>query len=84
MSGAGFTRAETIGMRNGEEIAIAPLWEFLRDKLDGAADGIALEQFPDGHSNLTYLLRAGGREYVLRRPPLGPVAPKAHDMVRCA
>src|SRR5262249_38828108 len=34
------------------------------------------------HSNLTYLLRAGGREFVLRRPPLGPVAPKAHDMAR--
>ena len=49
MSGAGFMRAETIGMREGEEIALAPLKEFLRDKLDGAADGIALDQFPDGH-----------------------------------
>jgi aminoglycoside phosphotransferase (APT) family kinase protein len=28
------------------------------------------------------LLRTGGREYVLRRPPLGPVPPKAHDMAR--
>src|SRR5437899_4581816 len=34
-------------------------------------------------SNLTYLLKLDGAgEYVLRRPPLGPVAPKAHDMVR--
>ena len=41
-----------------------------------------MRQFPGGHSNLTYLLEAGGREYVLRRPPLGPVAPKAHDMAR--
>ena len=47
-----------------------------------AQSGVELEQFPNGHSNLTYLLRTGGREYVLRRPPLGPVAPKAHDMVR--
>jgi aminoglycoside phosphotransferase (APT) family kinase protein len=35
-----------------------------------------------GHSNLTYLVEAGGREYVLRRGPLGPVPPKAHDMAR--
>jgi len=73
---------ETIAVRRGEEVAVAGLQEFLRDKLPGAEKGIELEQFPNGHSNLTYLLRAGGREYVLRRPPLGPVAPKAHDMVR--
>jgi aminoglycoside phosphotransferase (APT) family kinase protein len=39
-------------------------------------------QFPGGHSNLTYLLRFGGAELVLRRPPLGAVAPTAHDMAR--
>jgi aminoglycoside phosphotransferase (APT) family kinase protein len=50
--------------------------------VEGAERGIELEQFPNGHSNLTYLLRIAGREYVLRRPPLGPVAPKAHDVVR--
>lgn len=43
---------------------------------------MVIEQFPHGHSNLVYLVRLGGREYVLRRPPLGPVAPKAHDMAR--
>ena len=43
---------------------------------------IAVSQFPGGHSNLTYLLRWGGAELVLRRPPLGPVPPKAHDMAR--
>ena len=41
-----------------------------------------VEQFPGGHSNLTYLLRYGGVELVLRRPPLGPVPPTAHDMAR--
>lgn len=55
---------------------------YLRERLEGAADGLAVEQFPNGHSNLVYLIRAGAREYVLRRPPLGPVAPKAHDMTR--
>jgi aminoglycoside phosphotransferase (APT) family kinase protein len=74
--------AETIAMREGEAIAVDALRDFLRDKVEGAERGIQLEQFPNGHSNLTYLLRIAGRDYVLRRPPLGPVAPKAHDMVR--
>ena len=41
-----------------------------------------VEQFPGGHSNLTYHLRFGSAELVLRRPPFGPVAPTAHDMAR--
>jgi aminoglycoside phosphotransferase (APT) family kinase protein len=35
-----------------------------------------------GKSNLTYLLRVGERELVLRRPPLGHVLATAHDMAR--
>ncbi|MEU4789578.1 phosphotransferase family protein [Micromonospora tulbaghiae] len=35
-----------------------------------------------GKSNLTYLLRAGDRQVVLRRPPLGHVLATAHDMAR--
>jgi aminoglycoside phosphotransferase (APT) family kinase protein len=41
-----------------------------------------VSQFPGGHSNLTYQLRFGNTELVLRRPPFGPVAPTAHDMAR--
>lgn len=42
-----------------------------------------VRQFEGGRANLTYLLEfEDGREYVLRRPPLGPVAPGAHDMAR--
>lgn len=63
-------------MRPGEELDTQRLAAYL------GVDGVTVEQFPGGHSNLTYLVRAGEREYVLRRPPLGPVAPKAHDMAR--
>lgn len=36
-----------------------------------------------GHSNLTYRLDdAAGRTAVIRRPPLGELLPKAHDMAR--
>lgn len=77
---------DTAAVRQGEELNLAALGEFLRGKIDGApphaSPRIEIEQFPGGHSNLTYLLDIGGREYVLRRAPLGPVAPKAHDMIR--
>jgi aminoglycoside phosphotransferase (APT) family kinase protein len=59
----------------------ARLPEVVGEEVDTAAP-LTVEQFPGGHSNLTYLLRLGGREFVLRRPPFGPVAPKAHDMAR--
>src|SRR5579862_814396 len=74
-------RRDTAEVRTGEELDRAALASYLQGKLDGAAN-LAIEQFPGGHSNLTYLLRTPAREYVLRRGPLGPVAPKAHDMAR--
>ncbi len=43
---------------------------------------MAAFRFSSGHANLTYLLRIGAEEFVLRRPPLGPVPPGAHDMRR--
>jgi len=69
-------------VREGEQIDAAALARYLRGKLPGIESGITVRQFPGGHSNLTYLVEAGSAEYVLRRPPLGPVAPKAHDMAR--
>ncbi len=58
------------------------LTDYLGKHLPEGATRIEVEQFPHGHSNLVYLVRTNVREYVLRRPPLGPVAPKAHDMAR--
>lgn len=74
--------SDTAPVRPGEELNLASLADWLREKIDGAERGITVEQFPSGHSNLTYLLRIDEREYVLRRGPPGPVAPKAHDMAR--
>ena len=42
----------------------------------------SVQQFTNGAANLTYLLRFGDRELVLRRPPFGTLAPGAHDMRR--
>ncbi len=43
---------------------------------------MSVKQFSEGYSNLTYLIRFGGFEAVLRRPPFGKLPPKAHDMER--
>jgi len=74
--------SETAPIRPGEELNLTGLADYLRGQIEGASPLIEVEQFPNGHSNLVYLIRIGTLEYVLRRPPLGPVAPKAHDMAR--
>ncbi len=73
----------TIPVRTGEELNYPALEDFLRHHIEGLPAGeLKVRQFSSGHSNLTYALQIGGWEAVLRRPPLGPVAPKAHDMER--
>ncbi|SCF30042.1 Predicted kinase, aminoglycoside phosphotransferase (APT) family [Micromonospora viridifaciens] len=47
-----------------------------------AAGPLSARLIAGGRSNLTYLLRSGDREVVLRRPPLGHVLATAHDMAR--
>jgi aminoglycoside phosphotransferase (APT) family kinase protein len=75
---------DSTAVRTGEELDQAALGGYLRKHLPGGdpAPPIKIEQFPGGHSNLTYLIRYGDQEFVLRRPPVGPVAPTAHDMPR--
>jgi aminoglycoside phosphotransferase (APT) family kinase protein len=73
---------DTAPIRPDEEFNVTALDAYLRPHLPDVRGEIEIFQFPGGHSNLTYLLRYGAREFVMRRPPLGPVAPKAHDMTR--
>jgi aminoglycoside phosphotransferase (APT) family kinase protein len=71
-------------IRAGEELETDRLAAYLRDnvaELRGARE-IVIQQFPSGHSNLTYFVKAGEREYVLRRPPFGSKVKSAHDMGR--
>ncbi len=88
MSEAAATK-DTAPIRPGEELDPHALENYLRERLPVLMPGesldsteIEIEQFPGGHSNLTYMIRLGGHEFVLRRPPFGPVAPTAHDMPR--
>jgi aminoglycoside phosphotransferase (APT) family kinase protein len=41
-----------------------------------------IEPIGDGHSNVTYGLRRGSAELVVRRPPRGPLEPSTHDVLR--
>jgi aminoglycoside phosphotransferase (APT) family kinase protein len=69
-------------VRPGEELPLAALKLFLLNHFPGSTGLLAVEQFPSGHSNLTYLVHLGDREMVLRRPPFGSKVKTAHDMGR--
>ena len=75
--------SETINVREGEDFDAKTVERYLRERVAGLPEGdLEVRQFPSGASNLTYLLKIEDWEGVLRRPPLGPVPPKAHDMGR--
>ena len=74
--------AELIDERPDERLDTARLESYLRAHLEGAEGPLSVRQFNGGKANLTYLIRFGSNEFVLRRPPLGPIPPGAHDMRR--
>src|SRR4030081_2759948 len=69
-------------IRAGEELPLAAIEAYLLNHFPGSTGPFTAEQFPSGHSNLTYLIRLGNREMVLRRPPFGSKVKSAHDMGR--
>ena len=69
-------------VRPGDELDVAAVEEYLRGVAPELEGQLEVMQFPSGASNLTYLLEIGGRELVLRRPPVGTKAKSAHDMGR--
>lgn len=80
---------DTRAVRDTEQLDWVRMERWLRAELPHCriagldlAQAMRVEQFPGGHSNLTYLIRFADTELVVRRPPLGPVAPTAHDMAR--
>jgi aminoglycoside phosphotransferase (APT) family kinase protein len=62
-------------------LVLEPLARFLDEHAVGAGE-IEASPVGEGHSNVTYLLRRGGAEVVLRRPPRPPLPPSAHDVLR--
>jgi aminoglycoside phosphotransferase (APT) family kinase protein len=69
-------------VRSGEELDLSKLEPFLRSHFPDVQGPLSIQQYPSGHSNLTYMVQLGGREMVLRRPPFGSKVKTAHDMGR--
>jgi aminoglycoside phosphotransferase (APT) family kinase protein len=69
-------------IRPGEELDLGKLERYLRVQFPRETGALAVRQFPSGHSNLTYAVRLGPAEFVLRRPPFGSKVKSAHDMSR--
>jgi len=75
-------RDEPTAIRQGEELETGRIEELLKSSIPGLTGKLSMMQFRSGHSNLTYLLKIGRTELVLRRPPFGTKAKTAHDMLR--
>jgi aminoglycoside phosphotransferase (APT) family kinase protein len=70
-------------VRDSESFDAEKIQPFLRGKFaDLSDDPVELRQYPGGASNLTYLLKIGPRELILRRPPAGTKPKSGHDMAR--
>ncbi len=62
-------------------LVLEPLGDFFDEHAIGEGELVA-SPIGDGHSNVTYLVRRGAAEVVLRRPPRPPLPPSAHDVLR--
>ena len=69
-------------IRSDERFDEEALAGYLRTHVPELEGDMVVEQFHGGSANLTYAVTIGATECVLRRPPLGPVAPRSHDMRR--
>lgn len=74
---------DIIAVRDDEKLNEESLFAWLQQQnLPGADVKPAIRQFAGGKANLTYLLEFPTINYVLRRPPFGPLPKGAHDMAR--
>lgn len=55
---------------------------WMRAHVEGYSGELTVEQFKGGQSNPTFLLSAGGKQYVMRRKPPGTLLPSAHAVDR--
>jgi aminoglycoside phosphotransferase (APT) family kinase protein len=66
-----------------DEAALGRLGAWFAREVPCARGPLSAELIPGGKSNLTYRVRdSEGRQWALRRPPSGPTAPTAHDVIR--
>src|SRR4051812_13006584 len=76
------TANETIDVREAHVFDVGALQAYLDRQIDGFRGPLTVRQFRGGQSNPTFLLSAGGREYVLRKKPPGKLLASAHQVDR--
>src|SRR5437879_7672809 len=72
----------TAEVRDVHRFDVSALERYLSGRIEGFRGPLGVRQFQGGQSKPTYLLTAGGREYVLRRKPPGKLLPSAHAVDR--
>jgi aminoglycoside phosphotransferase (APT) family kinase protein len=77
------SHAEAAANERPPLLVVEPLEAFLDEHGLGLGSGdVDVEPLGEGHSNVTYLVRRGDRDLVVRRPPRPPLPPSAHDVLR--
>ncbi len=72
----------TSEVREAHRFDTERLAQYLRQHVADFSGPIQVEQFKGGQSNPTFLIRAGGKRYVMRRKPPGKLLPSAHAVDR--
>ncbi len=72
----------TTPVREAHRFDTERLAEYMRRHVDDFTGPLDVEQFKGGQSNPTYLVRAGGKAYVMRRKPPNKLLPSAHAVDR--
>lgn len=75
--------AGTVPVTTAREFDRQALADWLKGRLDGAEQSLAIRQFKGGQSNPTFLLTTGaGGRFVLRKKPAGTLLARAHQVER--
>ena len=61
----------TMPVQERHRFDVSGLESYLRQHVEGFSGPLEVEQFKGGQSNPTFMLKAGGQRYVLRRKPPG-------------
>ena len=72
----------TMPVQERHSFDMSELERYLRQHMEGFSGPLEAEQFKGGQSNPTFMLKAGGKRYVLRRKPPGKLLPSAHAVDR--
>lgn len=63
-------------------VDVQALERYVNEHVPGGQGGLRVEKHVAGFSNETFYVSRGAEQWVMRRPPNGPLLPTAHDVAR--